>query len=320
MKEINVVIIAIIWALTFAHVAEAQKTKKIPRLGWLSVGHGPKVHPNFRQAMRELGWFHGQNIEVVTRFAKEQYDHLPKFAAELVQLNVDVIVAADSLAIPAAKNATSTIPIVMSVVGPPVSRGYVASLARPGGNVTGLTNDLGPVDGKRLQILKEAVPRISRVAIFDPTPNVDWNTLETVSRACGIELERLQFKQPDELESVFKTARSKRVNGLMVTPSPKTNFHRHKIIEFATRNALAGIYPLAAYVRDGGLMSYGPDLRVMQRRAAYYVDKILKGAKPSDLPVERPMVAEFTINLRAAKEIGITLPPEILQRADRIVK
>ena len=299
----------------------AAQTNKIPRLGWLSVGYGPKVNPSFRDAMRELGWFHGQNIEVVARFAHEKYDQLPKLAAELVQLNVDVIVAADSPVIRAAKDATNTIPIVMAVVGDPVASGYAASLARPGGNLTGLTNDLGPIDTKRLEILKEALPSISRVIILEPRPNhVDWKILETVSRASGIQLQRLSCKDPQELESLLKIAQTTGANGLITIPSPKTNFHRAKIIDFATHNRIAAIYPLIEYVIDGGLMSYGPNRRMMSKRAAYYVDRILKGAKPSDLPVERPMTAEFAINLRTAKEIGLTLPAEVLQRANSVIK
>jgi putative ABC transport system substrate-binding protein len=306
--------------LLCVHVAEAQ-IKKIPRLGWLSVGYGPKVNPFFRHAMGELGWFHGKNIEIIPRFAYEKYDQLPKLAAELVQLKVDVIVAADSPVIRVAKNATSTIPIVMAVVGDPVASGYAASLARPGGNLTGLTNDLGPIDTKRLEILKEAVLSISRVIILEPRPNhIDWKILETVSRASGIQLERLSFKHPEDLESLLKMAQTTGANGLITIPSPKTNFHRTKIIDFATRNRIAAIYPLTEYVIDGGLMSYGPNRRMMSKRAAYYVDRILKGAKPSDLPVERPMTAEFSINLRTAKEIGLTLPAEVLQRANSVIK
>jgi putative ABC transport system substrate-binding protein len=208
----------------------------------------------------------------------------------------------------------------MVVVSDPVALGYVASLARPRGNITGLTNDLGPIDSKRLQLLKEAVRSVSHVAVLGPTISVDWKTLEAVSRSSGVQLERLPFNHSDELERLFETAPSKWVNGLMVRPSPRTNRHRSKIIEFASRSRLPAIYPLTSYVTDGGLMSYGPNLPVMPKRAAYYVDRILKGAKPSDLPVERPMAAEFAINLKAAKEIGLSIPPEVLQRADRVIR
>jgi putative ABC transport system substrate-binding protein len=270
--------------------------------------------------MRDLGWFHGQNIEVVARFAKENHDQLPKLAADLLQLKVDVIVAADSDAIPAAKNATSTIPIVMAIVKDPVSLGYVASLARPGGNITGLSNSLGPLSEKRLQILKEAVPSVSRVAIVGATENVDWKRLETVSRYLGIRPLALRFQHPDQFESLTNAATTQRANGLLVLPGPHTGLHRHKVITFASQYRLPAIYARTIDVIEGGLMSYGPNLPPMYRRAAYYVDKILKGMKPSDLPVERPMAAEFAINLRAAKEIGLTIPHEVLQRADTVIR
>jgi putative ABC transport system substrate-binding protein len=315
----SAVITVVVSTLILVHVAEAQ-TKKIPAIGWLSVRHGPTINPHFVRGLRELGWFPGRNIAFEARFAKERYDQLPKLAAELVDLKVDVIVVASSSAIPAAKNATHKIPIVMVVVSDPVALGYVASLARPRGNITGLTNDLGPIDSKRLQLLKEAVRSVSHVAVLGPTISVDWKTLEAVSRSSGVQLERLPFNHSDELERLFETAPSKWVNGLMVRPSPRTNRHRSKIIEFASRSRLPAIYPLTSYVTDGGLMSYGPNLPVMPKRAAYYVDRILKGAKPSDLPVERPMAAEFAINLKAAKEIGLSIPPEVLQRAGRVIR
>jgi len=263
----------------------------------------------------------GDNIAIETRFAKERYDQLPKLAAELVQLNVDVIVAADTPVIRAAKNATQTIPIVMTVTGDPVSVGHVDSIARPGGNITGLSNDLGPLDGKRLQILKEAVPTVSLSAIFDPTDRVDWKMMESVSRALGIKLQGLPtFKGFDELESAFKAARTNQVNGLMISSSAWTSLYRNKIINFASQYRLPAMYPRTIDVRHGGLMSYGPNLLPMYRRSAYYVDKILKGVKPSDLPVERPMAAELAINLKTAKEIGLTISLEVLQRADNVIK
>jgi putative ABC transport system substrate-binding protein len=236
-------------------------------------------------------------------------------------MKVDVIVAADAAVIRAAKNATRTIPIVMAIISAPVSAGHVASLARPGGNLTGLSDDLGPLDGKRLQILKEALPSVSSVAIFDPTGRVDWKMMENVSHALGIKLQELpMFKSSDELESVFQATRTIRVDGLLVAASAWTNLHRDKIIKFASQYRLPAIYPTPIYVADGGLMSYGPNIAVLFRRAAYYVDKILKGAKPSALPVERPMTAEFAINLKAAEAIRIRIPPEVLQRADKVIR
>jgi putative ABC transport system substrate-binding protein len=317
----SAVITLIVSTLILAHVAGAQ-TKKIPRIGWLSLGHGPRIfNPPFMRSLWELGWFVGRNITIEARFAQERDDQLPALAAELVQLNVDVIVAADTPVIRAAKNATRTIPIVMAIVGDPVWAGHVASLPWPGGNITGLSNDLGPLDGKRLQILKEAVPGVSCVAVFDPTGLVDLKMMENVSRALGTKLQQLpMFKRSDELESLFNAIQINRVNGLMIVSSAWTNLHRNKIIKFASQYRLPAIYPTPNYVADGGLMSYGPNNAVLFRRAAYYVDKILKGAKPSDLPVERPMAAEFVINLKAAEAIRIRIRPEVLQRADKVIK
>jgi putative tryptophan/tyrosine transport system substrate-binding protein len=298
----------------------APQTKNIPRIGWLSVRHGPTVNSHFVDALAELGWTVGENITIEARFAEERYDRLPRLAAELVQLKVDVIVAADSLVISAAKNATRTIPIVMGVVGDSVSLGYVRSVARPGGNITGIANIMG-LTGKRLEILKEVVPGVSHVAVLAPTKNlVDWKKIEAVSRALGVQLYDLRLEHPDTLESAFRAIRTIRANGLLVVASPQTNFRHHEIIKFATRYQLPAVYPLPIYAGDGGLMSYGPDLTIMRRRAAYYVDKILKGAKPSDLPVERPVTAKFVINLKAAEAIRIKIPPEVLQRADTVIK
>jgi len=241
--------------------------------------------------------------------------------AELVQLNVGLIVAADSSVIPAAKEATNTIPIVMTVVRDPVSQGYVASLARPGGNITGLSIGMRPSGGKRLEILKEAVPSVSRLAVLLPSSRDRGRMkFKSVSQAFGVQTQTFEFGNADELEHALQAVLRIRPNGLMVVASPETNFHRKKIIKFASQNRLPAIYPAAMYVMDGGLMSYGQNLRVRDRRAAYYVDRILKGAKPSDLPVEQPMKAEFAVNLKTAAAIGIKIPPEVLQRADQVIR
>ena len=319
MNKETIHIAFLIAILSCAQFAEAQP-KKIPRIGWLSIGHGPKVSPPFKQAMRQLGWFHGQNIEVVARFAKEKRDEIPKLAAELVHLNVDVIVAADSSVIRAAKNATDTIPIVMTVVSDPVSLGYVASLARPGGNVTGLSNKMNELNGKRLQILKEAVPSVSHVAMLGPSRYKGWKKVKGVSRSLGVQMQMLAADNPDELEQSFQRLLRERLNGLVVIPSPATNSQRSQIIKFASHNRLPAIYPLTIYVFDGGLISYGPRMDAMLRRAAYYVDRILKGAKPSDLPVEQPMTAELAINVKTATASGIKIMPEVLQQADIVIK
>jgi putative tryptophan/tyrosine transport system substrate-binding protein len=320
MNGKSAVVALVISTLICVHVAEAQ-TKKIPRIGWLSIRHGPTINPSFTQGLRELGWFVGNNLGIEARFANERYDELPKLARELVQLNVDVIVVADSSVIPAAKEATNKIPIVMAVVADPVSQGFVASLARPGGNITGLSIGARPSNGKRLEILKEAVPSVSRIAILAP-----WSRdrvrkgFETMRRVFGVQTQRFEFGNADELDHTFQAVLRMRPNGLMVIAGPETNLHRKQIIKFASQNRLPAIYSAAMYVMDGGLMSYGQNLSVKDRRAAYYVDRILKGTKPSELPVEQPMHAEFIINLKTAKEIGLKIPPEVLQRADKVIK
>ena len=289
MNKKYAVVTLVISTLFFVHVAGAQ-TKKIPRIGWLSVRHGPQISPFFMRGLHELGWFEGRNIAIEARFAKERYDELPKLARELVQLNVDLIVAADSSVIPAAKEATNKIPIVMTVVKDPVSQGYVASLARPGGNITGLSIGMRPSNGKRLEILKEAVPSVSRMAVLAPwSRDRGRKEFETMRRAFGVQTQTFEFGNADEHEHTFQAVLRMRPNGLMVIAGAETNLHRKQIIKFASQNRLPAIYPAATYVMDGGLMSYGQNLRVRDRRAAYYVDRILKGAKPSDLPVEQPM-------------------------------
>lgn len=319
MGKKGIAIVVFIGIVVSAHFGQAQ-TKKIRRIGWLSVRHVPSIPPFFMQGLHELGWFEGQNIAIEARFARERYDELPRLARELVQLNVDLIVAADSSVIPAAKEATNKIPIVMTVVGDPVSQGYVASLARPGGNITGLSIGMRPSSGKRLEILKEAVPSVSRLAVLAPSKSRDWKKFEHVGHAFGVQIQPFEFGNVDELEHAFQAVLRMRPNGLMVGPGPETNLHRKQIIKFASQNRLPAMYPVGIYVTDGGLMSYGANLRVRDRRAAYYVDRILRGAKPSDLPVEQPMKAELAINLKTANAMRIQIPPEVLQRADRVIK
>jgi putative ABC transport system substrate-binding protein len=319
MNKKHAIIALVISTLFFVHVAGAQ-TKKIPRIGWLSIRHGPTIHPSFIQGLRELGWFVGDNLGIEARFANERHDELPKLARELVRLNVNLIVAADSSVIPAAKEATNKIPIVMTVVRVPVSQGYVASLARPGGSITGLSIAMRPSSGKRLEIFKEAVPSVSRVAVLGPSSYRVGKKFGSVSHALGVQTQRFDFANADELDHTFQAVLRMRPNGLMVGAGAETNLHRKQITKFASQNRLPAIYPVATYVMDGGLVSYGRNLRVRGRRAAYYVDKILRGTKSSDLPVERPMTAAFIFNLKDAKEIGLKIPPEVLQRADKVIR
>ena len=285
--------------------ANAQQPAKVPRIGWLASGIPPseadRQRSPFSQDLREFGWVEGQNIAMERRYAEEKYDRLPELATELVQLEVDVIVAGDSRAIPAAKHATSTIPIVMTVSGDPVGAGFVNSLARPGGNITGFTNISPQLAGKRLELLAEAVPGVSRVAILGPWGDPDWQELTVVTQALGVQLQALKIESPNEFEPAFEAAMRERADALIVLPSPMTNPHRRRIVTLAAKSRLPAMYAWRMYVEAGGLMAYGPSLPDLYRRAAVYVDKILKGAQPADLPVEQPMTCELVIH-RASRE------------------
>jgi len=267
-----------------------------------------------------LGWFEGQNLVIEWRFAEASDERLAALAAELVQLRVDVLVAGDSRAIPAAQHATSTIPIVMTVSGDPVAQGYVTSLARPGGNTTGLANMTTQLVGKRLELLTEAVPGVSRVAVLGPTGHPDWSELAVAAQALGLQLHTLPVASPDEFEPALAAAMREHADALIVLPSPITNLHNRQIVNLVAQSRLPAMYALKGYVAVGGLMAYGPSIPALYWRAAYYVDRILKGAKPADLPVEQPMKFEFVINLKTAQALGLTLPPLLLYQADEVIK
>ena len=307
--------------------AEAQQPAKIRRIGRLSVGSGPSSpdfnklgHDRFLKGLVERGWVEGQNLIIERRYAEGKAESLPRLAAELVSLRAEVIVVADSAALRHAAKATRTIPIVMTVSGDPVGVGYIASLARPGGNITGLSNVSPDLAGKRLELLKEAVPKLPRVAVLGPELLADWEEIETAASAMGIKLKTLKIRRPEELEGALEVAKMERAAGLIVLPSPLTNRHRAQLVAFAAKSQLPAMYPLRVYVQAGGLMAYGPNLPEMSYRAAYYVDKILKGAKPADLPVEQPTKFELVINLKAAKQIGLAFPPEVPMWADEVIK
>jgi len=321
LKAVGLIASIVLGILVMPLAAGAQPKAKVPRIGWL-VSHFPppkRERSPFLEGLRELGWVEGRNIAIEWRYAEENHDRLLNFAAELVQLNVDVIVAGDSLAIPAAKQATSKIPIVMTVSADPVGSGYVASLARPGGNITGLTNLAPDLAGKRLELLKEAAPGISRVAILGPT-DYSAKQISVAARALNVRLQVLKIQRPDEFEHAFEAATKGRAEALIVVPSPVTNLYRKRIVNLAAESRLPAMYALKEYAEVGGLMAYGPSIPDLQRRAAAYVDKILKGAKPADLPVEQPMKFELVINLKTAKQIGLTIPSSLLVRADEIIK
>ena len=305
------------------HLAQAQQPKKIPRIGLLNFGTSEADRPrqqSFLAGLHYLGWVEGQNIAIERRYANESRNQLLDIAAELVRLRVDVIVALDSVAIRPAMQATGTIPIVMAVSGDPVEAGLVDSLARPGGNVTGLSNVSPQLAGKRLELLKETVPGVSKVAVLGPPTHEDWIEIAFAALQQKVRLQTLQVREPEEFEKGFEAARTKRAKALIVLPSPTTNSYPEKIVSLAAKYRLPAMYGLGSYVTVGGLMSYAPRLSALYRRAAYYVDRILMGAKPADLPVEQPTKFELVINLKTAEDLGLTIPPLVLMRADKVIK
>jgi len=306
----------------------AQQTSKVPRIGYLdpSTASGSAVLVEaFRQEMRKLGWIEGKNITIEYRFAEQKSERLPELAAELVHLKVDLIVTSGGPTPLAAQKATSTIPIVMTNAGDPVGAGLVASLARPGGNVTGNSGLSPELITKRLEILKDAIPRLSRVGLLRSPRGVlgdlQLGEIRPAAVALKLKLEEIETQpDPKGLESAFKTAKQKQVGAIMTTGGRRFFAERKRIVELAVKYRLPAIYPEKEYVDEGGLMSYGADATDLYRRAAVYVDKILKGAKPADLPVQQPTKFEFVINLNAAKQIGLTLSPEFLSRANKVIK
>ena len=279
----------------------------------------------FRQGLGELGYVEGKNIVIEWRYAEGKFDRLPAFAAELVRLKVDVIVTGGGPATRAAKEATVTIPIVMTNEGDPIGTGFVASLARPGGNITGLSTLRPEISGKQLELLKEIVPKLSRVAVFgtstQPGKAQALKEIELAAGALKVKLQYLDILSPKDFETTFRAAVKGRADAvLMMVAGPVLNPHRTQVIELAVKSRLPAIYSIREQVEAGRLMTYGASITDLDRRAATYVDKILKGAKPADLPVEQPTKFEFIINLKAAKQIGLTIPPEVLMRADKVIK
>jgi putative tryptophan/tyrosine transport system substrate-binding protein len=307
--------------------AEAQQAKQVPRVGFLVPG-SPSSYADriagLRQGLRELGYVEGQNIIIEYRYAEGKSDRLPVLASELVRLKVDVIVTGTTPAIQAVKKTTSTIPIVMAEVADPIAVGLVASLSRPGGNITGLTTLSPDLDGKRLELVKEILPKITRVAyIWDPANSagrVRFKGVQGAAESLAITLQSLEARNPKELESAFEAAIREHPGALMV-PNPTVLAYGRQIAHFAAQNRLPVIYDTGEHAeKAGGLLSYGPNFADLLRRSATYVDRILKGAKPGDLPVEQPTKFELVINLKTAKQIGLTIPPNVLARADRVIK
>jgi putative ABC transport system substrate-binding protein len=307
--------------------AQAQQPTKTPRIGFLSASSAAPLSSRieaFRQGLRELGYGEGKNILIDWRFAEGKPDRLSELAAELVRLKVDVIVTGGPQSTRSAKEATSTIPIVMAQDSDPVGSGFVASLARPGGNITGLSTLAPEISGKQLELLKEIVPRLSRVAVIGNSTNPGnaqaLRETELAAGAFGVQLQYLDVLGPKDIETGFRAASKGRADAVVALPSSILNSHRTQVAELAVKSRLPGIYWQSEWVENGGLMSYGVSYADLFRRAGTYVDKILKGAKPADLAVEQPKKFEFIINLKAAKQIGLTIPPNVLARADRVIK
>jgi ABC-type uncharacterized transport system substrate-binding protein len=311
-------------------VAIAQQAKKIPRIGYLSTGNPATESTRsdaVLRALRELGYIEGQNIAIEYGYTQGKVDRAAELAAELVRLKVDIIVVAGGGPwIQAAMNATKTIPIVMTGAGiDPVAAGFVESLARPGGNVTGITNLAGELGGKRLELLKEAVPKIARVAVlYDPTLPTGVRevkeVLPAVARGLGLIVRPWEIRNTGGFDRVFAALNKERPDGLYVTVGPLIRSNGKRIVDFASKSRLPSVYSTREGVDAGGLMYYGADLADSYRRVAYYIDRILKGAKPADIPVEQPTKFELVINLKTAKQIGVTIPQPLLYRADKVIK
>jgi putative ABC transport system substrate-binding protein len=327
MKKTLLCLVAIL-LVTAGTLAEAQQAGKVPRIGFLSGSTPSSMKARteaFRQGLRDLGYVEGKNIVIEWRFGEGKRDRFPALAAELVRLKVDLIVTAGALVTRAAKEATSTIPIVMAQDPDPVGSGFIASLARPGGNITGLSRLAPELSGKQLELLKEIVPKLSRVAVFGtstrPGNSEMLREVELAAGAFGVQLQYLDILSPKDIETAFQAAVRERADGaLWFVTGSIGNPHRKKIADLAVSSRLPVMYFEPADVESGGLMAYTVDFTDLDRRAATYVDKILKGRKPADLPVEQATKFEFIINLKAAKQIGLTIPPNVLARADKVIK
>jgi putative ABC transport system substrate-binding protein len=308
-------------------VAQAQEPARIPRIGILSGSSASFFSARveaFRQRLRELGYVEGKNILIEYRYAEGKREQLPDLVAELVRLKVDVIVTVGAPAAQAAKKASGTIPIVFARASDPVGSGLVSSLARPGGNITGLSMMTPDLEGKRLELLKEAFPKVARVALlWQPSGsrgNLALTEMDAAAKALGLKLLSLEVRSLDDFEGAFARAKKERAQALITTPGGLINTQQRRVLDFAAKNRLPAIYHYSEFVEAGGLMSYGPENKDVFRRAADFVDKILKGAKPGDLPIEQPKKFEFIINLNAAKQIGLTIPNRVLERANQVIK
>ena len=319
--------------LATIHLVEAQQAKKIPRVGILFIGGRDQPHLEaFKQGLREHGYTEGKNIVLDYRYAEGKVDRLPSLAADLVQLKVDVIVTTSGNSARAATEATKTIPIVLTTGADPVKSGLAESLAKPGGNVTGLSIIEEDLSGKRVDILKESFPKMTRLAfLWNPlavpysaaattSGNLSYDEVEKITKTIGVQLLPYKVQSLAEIEKAFADMPKVRPHALLVVQSPLMTLNSKKIVELALKQRLPGMYPSRQFAEEGGLMAYGPLIGDLYHRAATYVDKILKGAKPDELPVEQPTKFEFVINLKTAKQFGLTIPPNVLARADKVIR
>ena len=317
-------VVASLAALALPQAGAAQPARRIGFLSPFSASTAAPWHEAFRQGLRELGWTEGQNIAIEYRYANGKNDRLPDLAGDLVRLKVDVIVASSGTDASIAKRATTSIPIVVASAGDPVAGGLVASLARPGGNVTGLTQMLPELAGKRLELLKQIVPNLSRVAVLwyprGTTSPLAWKEIQPPARELGIGLQSLEVQSPADFAKAFHDATTARAAAMVVLPDPLFAGNLERIAELAAKARLPSIFHLREFADVGGLVAYGVDRADMFRRAAAYVDKILRGAKPADLPIEQPTKFELVINLRTAKALGLAMPPSLLLRADQVIE
>jgi putative tryptophan/tyrosine transport system substrate-binding protein len=327
LSAIGLILTLALGILVAPLAAEAQPPKHVSRLGYLSAASAERDKPRLaglQQGLHELGYVEGNNLLIERRYAAGQFAKLPDLAADLIQLKIDVLVVGDAPAAQAAKEATSTLPIVMTGTADPVGAGLVASLARPGGNMTGLSDFNAGVVTKRLEFVTDVVPAVSRVAVLwnpaNPTNPLQWQLTQAAAPALRVTLLSLEAKGSDDIERAFATMRQERPGALLVFGDPMLSSRSKQIIELAGKSRLPAIYSTREIVEAGGLMSYGTNFVSLFRRAATYIDKILKGAKPADLPVEQPMQFELVINLKTAQALGITMPPSLLLLADEVIR
>jgi ABC-type uncharacterized transport system substrate-binding protein len=328
MKTKMIMILCAALIMVYIYAAEAQESKKIPRIGYLSGSSPEAAGPRrdaFRQGLRELGYVEGQNIEIEYRYAEGNLDRYPELVAEMLRLKVDIILSGTEQGIRTAQNATKTIPIVFVATGDPVGSGFVASLAQPRGNITGTTSATSSeTTRKQVELLKEAVPQLSRLAVLwnpsNSTQKQRVNDIEVTAKTLDVKLQLLGLDRTAEADNTFSALKKEPPNGMLILRSPIVRMIATRITEFANTNRLPTMYADSQFVEGGGLMSYAPDILALDRKTAIYVDKILKGTKPADLAVEGPSKFEFVINLKAAKQIGLSIPPTVLAKAAKVIK